>query len=55
MKCQLKLYGILRNCEGVPEELQAKFIHRAHGESQVVRTNQQLQDKYWWPDLYMKG
>ena len=45
MKCHLMLYGILRNCKGVPEELQAKFIHHACGKSQVVKTNQKLQDQ----------
>lgn len=54
MKCHPTIYGILRNCEGVPEELHAKFIHYAHGKSQVVTTNQQWQDKYWWPELDMK-
>lgn len=55
MKYHLKLYRISRNCEGVPEELQAKFIQCAHGKSQVVTTNQWLQDKYWHPEPDMKN
>lgn len=54
MKYHLKLYGISRNYEDVPEELEAKFIQHAHGKAQVVTTNQQLQDKYWYPELDMK-
>lgn len=54
MKYHLKLYRIPRNCEDIQEELQAKFIQHTHGKSQVFTTNQQLQDKYWYPELDMK-